>query len=204
MQQTEAFTKGNYYHVYNRGINGCDIFREDENYSYFLSLYDTHISKIAETYAWVLMPNHFHFLVRVKEDLTGFDADKDLTGFQNLSGLKPPHQYFSNLFNAYSKAFNKRFNRHGSLFERPFKRKKIDNMNYLRQVIIYIHQNPVHHHFCDHALEYPWSSYLSCISLKPSKLQRKMVIGWFDDEANFKYLHKGQVKIEEIEKLLGI
>jgi REP element-mobilizing transposase RayT len=190
--------------VYNRGINGCDIFREDENYSYFLSLYDTHISKIAETYAWVLMPNHFHFLVRVKEDLTGFDADKDLTGFQNLSGLKPPHQYFSNLFNAYSKAFNKRFNRHGSLFERPFKRKKIDNMNYLRQVIIYIHQNPVHHHFCDHALEYPWSSYLSCISLKPSKLQRKMVIGWFDDEANFKYLHKGQVKIEEIEKLLGI
>src|SRR5665811_1583330 len=60
-------------------------------------------------------------------------------GCFTLSGVKKPHQYFSNLFNAYSKAVNKRFLRHGALFERPFKRKKINDVEYLKQAILYIH-----------------------------------------------------------------
>ena len=107
---------GNFYHIYNRGINGCDIFKEVTNYEYFLRLYNKHIDPIADTYAWVLMGNHFHLLVRINDP--------------NLPGLKPPHQHFSNLFNAYSKAFNKFNNRHGALFERAFKRKLVDNMDY--------------------------------------------------------------------------
>lgn len=125
-----------------------------------------------------------------------------LPGFQNLAGLKAPHQYFSNLFNAYSKAFNKRFNRHGSLFEKPFKRKLIDNETYLKQVLIYIHQNPVHHGFCEHLMDYDWSSYLSCISFKPTKLQSEFIIEWFDDLANFKTIHNKAIEIAKIEKYL--
>ena len=68
MQQIEALTYGNYYHIYNRGINSCDLFRTTDNYEYFLNLYDKYISPIADTYAWVLMPNHFHFLIKVKEN----------------------------------------------------------------------------------------------------------------------------------------
>ncbi|MBI9068447.1 MAG: transposase [Salinivirgaceae bacterium] len=124
-----------FYHIYNRGINSCNLFNEPANYEYFLGLYQKYINPIAETYAWVLMPNHFHLLVQILNP----------SGFKNLTGLKkPPHQHFSNLFNAYSKAFNKRYNRHGSLFERPFKRKLIDNRKYLQSVLLYIHNNPVH------------------------------------------------------------
>jgi REP element-mobilizing transposase RayT len=148
------------------------------------------------------MPNHFHLLVRIK------DEDElqslNLTGFENLSGLKPPHQHFSNLFNAYTKAFNKRYTRHGNLFERPFKRKLIDHEAYLKQVISYIHNNPIHHRFCEHPVEYPWSSYLTCISVKPTKLQRDRVMGWFDDQANFKYLHNQKIEVEKIEDWLKI
>jgi REP element-mobilizing transposase RayT len=209
MQQTEPLTCGNYYHIYNRGIDGCNLFRETDNYEYFLSLYDKYISPVADTYAWVLMPNHFHFLVRLKEEAevaasTPGEAS-DLTGFENLSGVqKPPHQHFSNLFNAYTKAFNKRTGRHGNLFERPFKRKLIDNEWYLKQVILYIHNNPVHHVFCSHPMEYPWSSYLTCVSIKPTKLHREQVIGWFDNQANFKYLHDQKVQVEQIEGWLEI
>jgi len=39
MQKIEPFTYGNFYHVYKRGIDGCDIFRENENYEYFLNAY---------------------------------------------------------------------------------------------------------------------------------------------------------------------
>jgi len=202
MQIIEPLSAGNYYHIYNRGIDSCNLFKEADNYEHFLGLYDKYISPVAETYAWVLMPNHFHLLVRVKEEeeITSLDP----TGFKNLSGLKPPHQHFSNLFNAYTKAFNKRYNRHGNLFERPFKRKLIDNEWYLKQVILYIHNNPVHHRFCDHPVEYSWSSYLTCISVKPTKLQRDRVMGWFDSQANFKYVHDQKVEIDQIENWLKI
>ena len=62
MQQIEPLNYGKFYHIYNRGINSCDLFREQTNYEYFLGLYDKHISPVADTYAWVLMKNHFPFV----------------------------------------------------------------------------------------------------------------------------------------------
>lgn len=202
MQQTEPLTYGNYYHIYNRGIDSCNLFRETDNYEYFLSLFDKYISPVADTFAWVLMPNHFHFLVRLKQEgevelpVTPDRVQNPVRGNASLQ--------FSKLFNSYAQAFNKRTGRHGSLFERPFKRKLIDSEEYLRQVILYIHNNPVHHGFCSHPMEYPWSSYLTCVSIKPTKLQREQVIGWFDNWANFKYLHDQKVQVEQIERWLDI
>ena len=148
MSRTERLERGKYYHIYNRGINGCDLFREPDNYNHFMKLYENHIESIADTYAWVLMKNHFHFLIKL-------NLPSDLPGFQNLEGLKPPHQHFSNLFNAYTKAFNKKYGRTGSLFEKNFHRKEITNVEYLKKVIVYIHLNPVHHRFCEHPSDYP-------------------------------------------------
>jgi putative transposase len=203
MQKPGPLTFGNYFHIYNHGVGKRNLFCEPDNYEYFLDLYDQHISPLAETYAWVLMPTHFHLLVRIKE-VAKLNASLHLTDFENLSCVKPPHQFFSNLFNAYTKALNIRLGSHGALFERPFKRKLIDSDDYLKQVILYIHNNPVHHGFCSHPIEYPWSSYLTCISIKPTKLKRDAVMGWFDNEANFKVMHDGKVEIEAIEKWLGL
>ncbi len=201
MQKVQPLNFGYYYHIYNRGINSCTIFNSEGNFGYFLKLYKKHIVPIAETYAWVLMPNHFHFLVRIKE----MNIPKNPSGFENLTGLaKPSSQYFSNLFNAYSKAFNKKNNRHGSLFERPFKRKLIETEKYLKQVLIYIHNNPVHHGFTEHAVEYQWSSYLSCISKKPTNLKRNTVIEWFDDIPNFNSLHNPRMDFAKVEEWLEI
>jgi len=212
MQIIEPLVTGKYYHIYNRGINSCNLFIEKENYPYFMKLYERYIEPVAETFAWVLMPNHFHLLVRLKE---GVELDVlhhpnpdrvylHPSGLEDLTGVKPPHQHFSNLFNSYTKSINKRYNRHGALFERPFRRKLVTSDEYLKQLILYIHNNPVHHKFCNHPAEYPWSSYLTCISLKPTKLNRKAVIGWFDNEANFKYMHCQKSDPEAIEKWLEL
>ncbi len=193
--KTIPLIKGHFYHIYNRGINSCNIFNEPENYEHFLRLYYKHINPIAETYAWVLMPNHFHLLVQITNP----------SGFKNLTGLeKPPHQHFSNLFNAYTKAFNKRYNRHGSLFERPFKRKIINTDKYLQSVLLYIHNNPVHHGFCEHPINYGWSSYLSCISNKPTKLKREEVKSWFVDEPDFENQHNKPLDDEKMSKWLEL
>jgi len=226
MQVIHPLESGRYYHIYNRGINGCDLFTEEDNYHHFLNLYEKYIDPIADTFAWVLMPNHFHFLVRIKDEREigvyknlNSDGSKDSVRFQteayeNLSESegpdrvhikKPnPTKHFSHLFNAYSKYLNKRNNRHGSLFERPFKRKLIENDVYFRQLVLYIHNNPVHHAFCSHPVEYGWSSYLTCVSSKPTKLKREECIEWFDDKENFTYLHKQAVEVMKIEEWLGI
>ena len=201
MQNIIPLEQDNYYHIYNCGINGENLFRDEENYEYFLRLYDKYINLIADTYAWCLMKNHFHLLIKIK-DLSGFG---NLTGLDNNNNkIKPPHQYFSNLFNAYSKAINKRYSRHGSLFERPFKRKLIDNEEYLQTVVVYIHNNPVHHGFVNHVADWPWSSYVSYISSEPTKLKRNEVIEIFDDVDNFNYLHQQKIELIEIEKFLEI
>ena len=68
--------------------------------------------------------------------------------------------------------------------------------------MLYIHNNPVHHGFCEHPLEYPWSSYLSCISVKPTILKRDETIGWFDTEANFKTAHGEKMDFGDLEDWL--
>ena len=206
---------GKFYHIYNRGINGCNLFHENENYEHFLFLYDKYISPVANTFAWVLMKNHFHFLVRIKEVeeipfMQTPEGRKDSSGSgKNLSvsgrpesvfkKYKPVNQ-FSHLFNAYAKAINKRFHRTGSLFEHPFKRIKVNSEDHLKYLVYYIHHNPIHHGFCEHFLDYPWSSYLTMLSPKTTQLNRSKVLEWYGDKKNFIHYHSTE-QIENYNEL---
>ncbi len=68
MQKIEPLEHDKFYHIYNCGINSTDLFKEKSNYEYFLGLYDKYIYPVADTYSWCLMKNHFHLLVRIKEE----------------------------------------------------------------------------------------------------------------------------------------
>lgn len=116
MQEIEPLIYGNYYHIYNRGIDSCNLFREADNYEYFLDLYDKYISPIAETFAWVLMPNHFHLLVKLKdeEEIVEASSTPDRVPNPVRGKVGTPSQQFSKLFNSYAQALNKRFGRHGN------------------------------------------------------------------------------------------
>ncbi len=111
---------------------------------------------------------------------------------------KPPHQYFSNLFNAYAKAINKRNKRYGPLFVETFERKEVTNAVYFRNIIHYIHNNPVHHGFTGRMIDYPWSSYQTIISIKESKLKREEVLGWFNNKSEFINIHKEKLDYRDI------
>ena len=235
-KQEPPLEKGKFYHIYNRGVNSCNLFTDSKTYEHFMNLYDKYISPVADTYVWVLMKNHFHLLVRIKENVVykySNNADRsidavrlDAVRFEELkwettdlsdlsacnaldtigNNLKIPkaHLHFSHFFNAYSKYFNTYTGRHGALFERPFKRKEISDIAYFKTLVVYIHNNPVHHKFTDHAMDYPWSSYLTCISIKPTHLQREAVIGWFDNEANFKTAHDHSGDVVNLEQWLDL
>lgn len=197
MEIKEPIIHGNYYHIYNRGNNGMDVFLENESYYHFLRLYAKYIEPVAETFAWCLLKNHFHILVRIKEKS---EINYEKLSYSTIEKPKvvDPSRQFSHLFNAYTQAMNKRHDRTGSLFERTFERKLVSSDKYFQQLIYYIHNNPVHHGFVKQMNLYPWSSYETLISDKPTKLKRNEVIEIYGNKENFINYHTQQQILNEI------
>lgn len=100
-----------------------------------------YLDEATTIYAWCLMPNHFHLVIKVKERFINKDNQIVIPGHKIIS------EQFRHFFTSYSKAINKRFSRRGTLFLRSYHRKKITDDNYLKNIIRYIHMNPVHHGF---------------------------------------------------------
>jgi putative transposase len=182
------------YHIYNRANGSEQLFASDENYRYFLQKYSEYISPFSKTFCYCLMPNHFHFIVRIKAI-----NNLNLQGFKNLEGIQSPSnqnledflsKQFSNFFNAYTKAFNKEQNRKGSLFMHTFKRKKIADEFYLKKLVHYIHFNPVEAGLAKSPSDWKYSSYNAILSEKPSLLDKNEVIEWFEDLQNFIFVHE--------------
>ena len=184
MSGTAPLIGGEFYHVYNRGINGTGIFFEERNYRHFLRLYSELVHPVMDTFAYCLMNNHFHLLVRPKQehDLSGL---QDVTDFPALFS-----QRFSNCFNAYTKAINRAYGRSGSLFERPFKRIRVESERHLLHLVSYIHRNPRHHGFVTDFRAWPHSSYVTLGSTTPSRIRREEVLGWFGGWAAFESYHQ--------------
>lgn len=151
-----------YYHIYNHANGDDNLFKEEKNYDYFLLKYHQHIDKIADTAAWCLMPNHFHLLIKIKseEEITSsFPKFKTLEKIEEKSNFIS--KQFSNFFSCYTQSFNKVYNRRGSLFIKNFKRKEIIDEEYLFNIILYIHLNPLKHCFTKDIYEWKWNSFNS-------------------------------------------
>ena len=195
MSRPEPLQQGQYYHIYNRGINGEPLFREERNYHHFLELWAKYIEPVAETYAYCLLNNHFHFLVRIKETETG--PISEIGPVLNVS------RQFNSLFIAYAKAFNKAYDRTGSLFESPFKRRLVDSDRYFAALIAYIHRNPQKHGFVDDCRDWPYSSYHAVLSSQATRIQRAAVLEWFGGAAGFREAHVALVDEATIEPLIA-
>jgi putative transposase len=146
------FAQGQFYHIYNRSVGRQPMFREEENYLFLLR----RVQKYASTFditvvAYCLMPNHYHFLLR-QDDQT------------------PAGQLPQRVFNSYTKAFNKRYDRTGTLFEGPYKAIHVDLDCYLLHLCRYIHANPVKHGLVSDLEQWPYSNYLEWIGARNGRL----------------------------------
>ncbi|MEN2489220.1 transposase [Flavobacterium sp. B11] len=184
--EKDVFEAGHYYHVYNRGNNSENIFIEEKNYSYFLEKVKKYILPIADVYAYCLLKNHFHIVLRIRDRIDLPEKFKEKI-----------HLPFSNLFNSYSKSINKAYNRTGSLFQEHLQRNRIENEEYLKQLILYVHLNPIKHMFSEDFQSYKHSSYRSYLSDKSSSLDKGFVIKLFNDLENFIFCHDERKLIYE-------
>ncbi len=198
MKCRATFEVDTFYHIFNHAVGNEDLFRNDENFHYFLKKYSQHTGKVFDTHAYCLMPNHFHFLVKIKP----YDDLKQLPKFSD-NVHKFVMQKLSNLLNAYAKAYNAKYKRKGALFLDSTKRIAIIDDAHFATIVNYIHQNPVHHGFCKTVEEWNFSSYNAIISKKPSKIQRDYILNWFGGIKNFVQFHKDNTVVlqDELEFL---
>ena len=196
---------GQYYHIYNRGNNRENIFIEERNYRHFLRLYAKYLLPVADTYAYCLLRNHFHLLVRIRTVEEQAETLRVLETLRVSDAFKPkkPSQEFGNLFNAYAKAINKAYARTGSLFENPFGRIPVTSESYLVYLVTYIHQNPQKHGFVTDFRLWPYSSYHAVVSRQPTHLERDEVLAWFQGPAPFEDAHRRAVSDAQIAPLVS-
>ncbi len=209
MNLNKPLETGCFYHIYNRGINGEDLFKSEKSYTHFLKKYDQYLSPVVDTFAYCLLKNHFHILIRVKEKdaLQHFFKEQYPEKKQEAeNGLHSidfiVSKQFARLFSSFTQTINKIHQRKSSLFDTPFKRIHVANDVYFTQLIWYIHFNPQKHHFVTDFREYPHSSYHSHLSTKQTKLYRQEVLSWFGGKSNYETFHNGQQSEFEIRNLI--
>jgi REP element-mobilizing transposase RayT len=142
------FRAGQFYHIYNRGIDKGKIFFSHENYIYCMRLIEKNSKRyLISCVAYCLLPNHFHFLLKPEKD-------------NNLS------QFMNSVFGSYTQAINKRLARQGPLFQGRFHAVLVDREEYLIHLARYIHLNPVMAKLTNTTQEWPFSNYLDVIGFR--------------------------------------
>jgi len=176
------------FHIFNRGINKQPVFFEEKNYYYFLEQYGRFVHPFVETFAYCLLGNHFHLLVRVRGEQT---LERVITKNKEKEYYWHVSKAFGSLFQGYTRAVNKMYYRTGALFETPFKRISIDDEAYFSQLVAYIHQNPAKHGLMKDYRTYPFSSYNAHLTEdKETKLNRKEVLDWFGGSKGYIDFHE--------------
>jgi len=133
------------YHVIMRGINQQVIFEDDEDNERFIETLKTGKAKSGyKLYAYCLMGNHFHLLLKVEKE------DLELV-IKRIAG-------------SYVFWYNLKYHRSGHLFQDRFKSETVESDPYLLTVLRYIHQNPIKAGICKDISEYRYSSYGDYVS----------------------------------------
>lgn len=188
-----------FYHIWNRGNNKENLFYTPANYEYFLRMYAECLDPVAETYAFCLLPNHFHLLIRTKSFATSLGVSP--VG-ETPKKMNPVSLAFQRLFTAYSQAINMQQHRTGSLFQKPFKRLERNSVKQLANLVHYIHINPQRHKITDDFRQYPWSSYERILIDRPSKLKKEEVLAWFKNKDNYLDYHSRTIDLDELKEIM--
>ncbi|MCE7064703.1 hypothetical protein [Dyadobacter sp. CY326] len=140
------------------------------------------------------MPNHFHLLIKVKPlsefevRANAFPSEVDIS---KLSAGDIVSELFRRFFMSYAKSINIQEARNGSLFQKFFRRKLVDNEVYLSKLVYYIHHQLRHHGFDELDYKsYPWSSYRRILEDRESSLNKKELLEWFGGKIEFIKFHE--------------
>jgi len=197
------FVDGEYYHVYNRGVEKRDIFSDYNDMNRFFksmeyfnalepigSIYEKHFidkkfggsasksERLVNFIAYCLNPNHFHFILEQV-------ADKGIEKFMHRLGT------------GYTRYFNDKNDRSGSLFQGRFKSIHIDSDNYLLHLSAYVNLNHLVHRLGGSASKSvdsrsSWREYIAEDGF--GFCEKDIVLGQFKDKKEYKIFADGTLQ----------
>jgi REP element-mobilizing transposase RayT len=158
------------YHVVLRGINGQNIFEDDEDNIRFLETLEKYRTINGySVLAYCLMGNHLHLLLK--------------TGEEDLSVV------FKRISVSYVYWYNWKYDRNGHLFQDRYKSEAVDDDGYLLTVLRYIHQNPLKAGLYARMEECKYSSYNTYVKGTPSIVDTSYVFSLLDKRAFEEFHH---------------
>jgi putative transposase len=160
---------GTLHHVIVRGIEKRRIVDDDQDRSKFVErLGQLCDGMLTPVYAWALMPNHAHLLLR--------------SGPEGLSAL------MRKLLTGYAVHYNKRHQRHGHLFQNRYKSIVVEEEGYFSELVRYIHLNPLRAQIVDtlpNLEKHPWCGHGAIMGHRTCRWQdTDHVMKWFGDKAH--------------------
>ncbi len=178
------YSSGNYYHIFNRGVEKRIIFNDDNDYIALLKRIQNYLPEYPiSLIAYCLMPTHYHMLIFTEKD-------------------NSPGRFIQRLFNSFTQGYNLYHNRSGTLFEGRVKKKLILENKYLFQIVRYIHLNPVHAGLVRNPEDWIYSNYREFIGLRKGKLfDKEFLTDQFGSFLEYKDFVEGEVNIEMEEKI---
>lgn len=183
------FEEDHIYHIYNQGNNRQRIFFNDANYLFFVEKMRQYLLPYCDILAWCLMPNHFHWMVRVNKLV----ITHGVTQSHPVSKNRSLNDSIAILLRSYTRAINKQEKRSGNLFRESTKAEclsKIDGITpsffntsqgaiiqvdnpeeeYPKVCFNYIHQNPLKANLVTYAGDWQYSSYRDVMGLRNGTL----------------------------------
>jgi putative transposase len=205
MQRREPFVTGEYYHIFNRGVEKRDIFSCSKDYSRFLDSivdFNTNLSswkikdikisqvedrprleefgeKLVEVIAYCLNPNHFHLILKQEKD----------------GGIAV---FMKKVLTGYAMYFNKKYDHSGVLFQGRFKSVLITSNEQLLYVSVYVNCNSEVHNIAP-AKSYQWCSFGEYRGFGGGvNCKKEVVLGQFNENSDYeKYAFNQIGKIKE-------
>ena len=202
------FLPGSYYHIVCKSIDGLILFNEEKDYRVFKERFKQFTSAFFEVWAYNLIPNHTHHIIKTRpaqeiaETISGFQKEEQSKAMLRfLDAIKDENSFdemierqMNSLLVSYANYCNNKRGRKGGIFQKPFKRIRIEDDSHLQEAIIYTNANAQKHKLVRDFKEHPYSSYADIINGNGQFTEIDKQIGFFGGLDNFINIHKSQVE----------
>ena len=187
-----SLTPGQTYHLFTQSNGSELLFRENENYLYFLRKLEKYLRPIADIYAYCFLPGQLDLVVKIKaedEIRKRFHTCHPFERYRSSMVHGFLMKQVSNMLNSYSKGYNSRYDRKGSLFRDYIKRVEMVANDHLKATISHIHEKPVLLGYVDQSEDWNWSSLRELTANAPPVINISSMLESFGGKDEFWRYH---------------
>ena len=205
-QYKAPFEFQKHYHILFRSIDGISLFKTEKEHIFFLEKWKRFTDPVFETWAYSLLDNHTHFIVKVKQQqeviqmLSALTEDAKTKAIQEFLEKKEDTligQIVERQINSFMVSFTNTYNniieRRGGLFQQPFRRSLIATDAHLQQAIVYAHANAQKHKLVKDFKTHRFNSYHAILDRNETFVNFTAVLNFFDGIDKFISIHIEQV-----------